>query len=139
MRQVLEERTRHPTRQTQFLGFVIAADHRSSRIGRGWVDSSRVWSVGSDPGLAGHPYFPMKINISKSAKVSQEDLVAVLLTLIQNLDVFAWSSYEVPWVDPEFITHKLNMDPLFPSKKLKPRRSTKQHVEAVKEKVARLK
>ena len=81
----------------------------------------------------------MKINISKSAKVSQEDLVAVLLTLIQNLDVFAWSSYEVPWVDPEFITHKLNMDPLFPSKKLKPRRSTKQHVKAVKEKVARLK
>ena len=26
----------------------------------------------------------------------QEDLVAILLTLVHNLDVFAWSSYEVP-------------------------------------------
>ena len=49
--------------------------------------------------------------------MSQEDLVAILLTLIQNLDVYAWSPYEVPGVDPEFITHKLNMDSLFPSKK----------------------
>ena len=42
-------------------------------------------------------------------------------------------------VELEFITHKLNMDPLFPSKKQKPRRSAKQHVEAVKEEVPRLK
>lgn len=43
--------------------------------------------------------------------MSQEDIVVVLLTLVQNLDVFAWSPYEVPEVDPEFITHKLNVDP----------------------------
>ena len=71
--------------------------------------------------------------------MSQEDLVAVLLTLIQNLDVFSWSPYEVPGVDPKFITHKLNMDLLFLPKKQKPRRSAKQHVETVKEEVARLK
>lgn len=45
----------------------------------------------------------------------------------------------MPGVDPNFITHKLNVDPLFPPKKQKPRRSTKQHVEAVKEKVEKLK
>jgi len=72
--------------------------------------------------------------------MSQEDLVAILLTLVHNLDVFAWSSYEVPGVELEFITHKLNVDPLFSSKKQKPRRSAKQHVEAVKEEeVTRLK
>jgi len=38
----------------------------------------------------------------------------MLLSLVQNLDVFAWSLYEVPGVDQTFITHKLNMDPLFP-------------------------
>ena len=41
----------------------------------------------------------------------------MLLFLIQNVDVFAWSSYEVPGVDPKFIVHKLNVDPLFPPKK----------------------
>ena len=55
------------------------------------------------------------------------------------MDVFAWSPYEVPGVDPEFIVHKLNVDPLFPPKKQKPRRSAKEHVEAVKQEVKRLK
>ena len=49
-----------------------------------------------------------------------------------HVDVFAWSPYEVPEVDPEFIVHKLNVDPSFPPKKQKPRRSTKEHVEAVR-------
>ena len=42
-------------------------------------------------------------------------------------------------VDPNFIVHKLNMDTLFPHKKQKPSRSTKQHMEAVKEEVEKLK
>ena len=67
------------------------------------------------------------------------DKIKMLLVLIQNVDVFAWSPYEVPGVDPEFIVHKLNVDPLFPPKKQKPRRSTKEHVEAVRMEVRRLK
>ena len=47
------------------------------------------------------------------------------------MDEFAWSPYEVPGVDLEFIVHKLNVDPLFPPKKQKLRRSAKEHVEAV--------
>ena len=43
--------------------------------------------------------------------------VEMLLFLLQNVDVFAWNPYEVPGVDPEFIVHKLNVDPSFPSKK----------------------
>ena len=62
----------------------------------------------------------------------------MLLLLIQNVDVFARSPYEVPGVDPEFIMHKLNVDPSFPPKKQKLRRSAKEHVEAVKSKVRRL-
>ena len=45
-----------------------------------------------------------------------EDRVEMLLLLVQNVDVFAWSPYEVPKVDPEFIVHKLNVDPLFSSR-----------------------
>ena len=38
------------------------------------------------------------------------DKVEIVLFLVQNVDVFAWSSYEVLGVDPEFIVHKLNID-----------------------------
>ena len=67
------------------------------------------------------------------------DKIKMLLFLIQNVDVFAWSPYEVPRVDPEFIIHKLNMDPSFPPKKQKLRRSPKEHVEVVRLEVQRLK
>jgi len=61
-----------------------------------------------------------------------EDKVKVLLLLVQSLDVFAWSPYEVPGVDPKFITHQLNVDLSYLPKKQKPRRLAKEHVEAIK-------
>ena len=60
------------------------------------------------------------------------DKVETLLFLIRNVVVFSWNPYEVPGVDPEFIIHKLNVDPSFPLKKQKSRRSAKEHVEAVR-------
>ena len=71
--------------------------------------------------------------------IKDQDMVEMLLFLIQNMDVFAWTPYEVPGVDPKFIVHKLNMDPSFPPKKQKLRRSAKEHVEVVKSEVQRLK
>ena len=68
-----------------------------------------------------------------------EDKVETLLLLIQNVDVFAWSPYEVPGVDLEFIVHRLNVDPSFPPKKQKPRRSEREHIEAVRSEVQKLK
>ena len=56
-------------------------------------------------------YEDMYFQIGKSLLLG--DRVAVPLALVQNLDVFAWSLYEVSSVDPNFIVHKLNMDPLF--------------------------
>ena len=63
----------------------------------------------------------------------------VLLSLVSNFNVFAWNPYKVPGVDPTFITHKLNVDPLVPLKKQKLRRLVKPHVKAVKEEVKKLK
>ena len=83
------------------------------------------------------PYENRSFQIGTSMK--PEDQVNLLLLLVQNLDVFAWSPYKVPGVDLEFITHKLNVDTLFPPKKQKSRRLAKQHVEAVKQEVAKLK
>ena len=53
------------------------------------------------------------------------DRVVVLLALVQNVDVFVWSPYEVLGIDPNFIIHKLNMDLLYPPKRRKSRRSAK--------------
>ena len=42
-------------------------------------------------------------------------------------------------MDLEFIVHKLNLDPLYPPRKQKSRRSAKEHVEAVRQEVKKLK
>ena len=73
------------------------------------------------------------------ANMGGEDKVETLLLLIQNVDVFAWSPNEVPGVDLEFIVHRLNVDPSFPPKKQKSRRSERKHIEAVRSEVQKLK
>ena len=73
------------------------------------------------------------------ASMENQDKVETLLFLIHNVDVFAWTPYEVPGVDPELIVHKLNIDLSFPPKKQKSRRSAKEHVKAMKSKVQMLK
>lgn len=67
--------------------------------------------------------------------LSEKDRVEVLLTLAWNLDLFAWSAYDVLEVDLVFIIHRLNVDPLVPPKKQWLRRAAKPHIEAVKEEV----
>ena len=60
-------------------------------------------------------YFDRYFWVGKSLPI--EDRVEILLSLVQNLDVFAWSLNEAPKVDPAFIMHKLNVDPLVPPEK----------------------
>ena len=66
----------------------------------------------------------------------REELVEFLK---RNIDVFAWNTYEAPGVDPDFICHHLNVNLLTASKKQLPRRSSKQHAEAVRQEVTKLK
>ena len=59
--------------------------------------------------------------------------------LRENVDVFAWDAYEAPGVDPDFICHHLNVNPSVTPKKQPPRRPSKEHANAVKEEVMKLK
>ncbi|XP_065630414.1 uncharacterized protein LOC136067903 [Quercus suber] len=59
--------------------------------------------------------------------------------LKRNIDVFAWSTYKAPGVDPEFICHHLRVNALCVPKKQPPRRPFKEHADAVKEEVMKLK
>ena len=73
---------------------------------------------------------------SQLPQQKKEELVEFLK---QNIDVFAWNTYESPGVDPEFICHHLNVNPLIVPKKQPLRRPSKEHVEVVREEVTRLK
>ena len=59
--------------------------------------------------------------------------------LRKNVDVFAWDSYEAPGVDPDFICHHLNVSPTITPKKQPPRRPSKEHADAMREEVLKLK
>ena len=59
--------------------------------------------------------------------------------LRQNVDVFAWDPYEAPGVDSDFICHHLNVNLAITPKKQASRRSSKEHTDAVREEVAKLK
>ena len=59
--------------------------------------------------------------------------------LRENVDVFAWDAYEVPRVDPNFICHNLNVNPSITPKKQPPRRPSKEHADAVRDKVMKFK
>ena len=59
--------------------------------------------------------------------------------LRKNVDVFAWSAYEAPRVDPSFICHHLNVNPSITPKKQPPRRSSKDHSDVVRDEVKKFK
>ena len=59
--------------------------------------------------------------------------------LKRNVDVFAWDAYETPELDPNFICHHLNVNPSITPKRQPHRHPSKEHVEAVKSEVTKLK
>nr|XP_023925711.1 uncharacterized protein LOC112037133 [Quercus suber] len=56
-----------------------------------------------------------------------------------NVDVFAWSAYEAPGIDPNFICHQLNVSPGAVPRRQLPRHSLREHAKAIKEEVNKLK
>ena len=53
--------------------------------------------------------------------------------------MFTWNAYKAPRVDPSFICHHLNVNPSVTPKKQSPRRSSKDHFDAVRDEVVKLK
>ena len=72
-------------------------------------------------------------------QLPQQEREELVEFLKQNIDVFAWNAYEAPGVDPKFICYHLNVNPSIVPKKQPPRLSSKEHAEAVREEVTRLK
>ena len=85
--------------------------------------------VGSDP----ERFFQL------GSKLPPQEKPALVDFLRQNVDVFAWDAYEAPGVDPDFICHHLNVNPAITPKKQPPRQPSKEHTDAVREEVIKLK
>ena len=45
------------------------------------------------------------------AQLPPQEKEELIVFLKRNVDVFAWSAYETPRVDPNFICHHLNVNP----------------------------
>ena len=51
------------------------------------------------------------------SQLPQQEIEELIEFLKQNIDVFAWNTYEASGMDPEFICHHLNVNPLIAPKK----------------------
>ena len=67
--------------------------------------------VGSDP----ERFFQI------GSELPAQEKSALTAFLRQNLDMFAWDPYEAPGVDPDFICHRLNVNPAITPKRQAPR------------------
>ena len=85
--------------------------------------------IGDDP----EKFFQIGSQLPQSEK---EELVEFLK---RNIDVFVWSAYEAPGVDPDFICHHLNVNPAMTPRKQLPHQPSKEHTEAVRQEVTKLK
>ena len=56
-----------------------------------------------------------------------------------NIDVFAWDACDAPGIDPDFICHHLNVNPSITPKKRSPQCSSREHANAIREEVMKLK
>ena len=59
--------------------------------------------------------------------------------LRKNIDVFTWDPYDALGIDPSFICHHLNMNPSITPKKQPPWHPSKEHADAVRDEVIKLK
>ena len=73
------------------------------------------------------------------SQLPQQEREELVEFLKRNIDVFALNTYEAPRVDPDFICHHLNVNPLTTPKKQLLRRPSKEHAEAVRQEVTKLK
>ena len=73
------------------------------------------------------------------AQLSLLEMEQLVEFLRKNVDVFAWDAYEAPRVDPNFICHHLNVNPSIAPNRQPPRCPSREHVEAIRNEVTKLK
>ena len=73
------------------------------------------------------------------AKLPSQEKEELVKFLKRNIDVFAWDACDATGIDPAFIYHHLKVNPSIIPKKQSPRRPSREHADAIKEEVMKLK
>ena len=73
------------------------------------------------------------------AKLPPQEKEELVEFLKRNIDVFAWDACDALGINPAFICHHLNVNPSITPKKQSPRCPSREHVEAIREEVMKLK
>ena len=73
------------------------------------------------------------------AKLPPQEKEELVKFLKRNIDVFVWDTYDAPGIDPTFIYHHLNVNPSITPKKQSPRCPSREHADAIREEVMKLK
>ena len=73
------------------------------------------------------------------AKLPLQEKEELVESFKGNIDVFAWDACDALGIDPDFICHHLNVNPSVTPKKQSPRRPSREHAEAIREEVTKLK
>ena len=73
------------------------------------------------------------------AKLPPQEKEELVEFLKRNINVFAWDAYDAPGIDLAFICHHLNVNPSITPTEQSPRRPSREHADAIREKVIKLK
>ena len=73
------------------------------------------------------------------AQLPLQDKEELIEFLKRHIDVFAWDACDAPGIDPTFICHHLNVNPTITPKKQLPHRPSREHADAIRDEVAKLK
>ena len=72
-------------------------------------------------------------------KLPPQEKAELVEFLKRNIDVFAWDACDTPGINLGFICHHLNVNPSIVPKKQLSRRPSREHAEAIREEVTKLK
>ena len=73
------------------------------------------------------------------AKLPPQEKEELVEFLKRNINMFARDACDTPRIDPDFIFHHLNVNPSITPKKQLPQRPSREHAEAIREDVMKLK
>ncbi|XP_074344711.1 uncharacterized protein LOC141683811 [Apium graveolens] len=102
-------------------------------------ENEELWGKPSE-GLIPIPLDPLDLDKVTYAGASLEKPLKGRLTtfLQENNDIFSWIAADMPRIDPDLTTHKLNVNPTRKVVKLKKRTYTYDKLEAIKQEVEKL-